>query len=64
MTIKELMYKAYKHGEGVGTYRMSNLGERYAPYTFDSWFNQLTEKHGEDLGLELKQTLKIETDGN
>ena len=38
MTDKDRLKKAYEHGKSVATYSMSSLSERYAPYTFDSWY--------------------------
>jgi hypothetical protein len=40
---KNALYKAFQHGESVGTFRMSSLPSSYAPLTFDSWFNSIKD---------------------
>lgn len=37
---KEECQKAYGHGVRVGTYLLSGLGDKYAPLTFDAWYEE------------------------
>lgn len=43
-THKEELKKAFEHGKKVGTYLLSNLSEKYAPLTFDSWYDEYMEE--------------------
>lgn len=40
---KELLKKAFEHGKRVATYLVGGLPEKYAPLTFDSWYEELKE---------------------
>lgn len=44
MTQKEKLRAAFDHGKTTGTYLMSGLGERYAPLTFESWYEEFKLK--------------------
>lgn len=44
MTDKDRLRKAFEHGKSVATYLVGGLPERYAPLTFDSWYEESQEE--------------------
>lgn len=51
---KDVLKKAFEHGKRVGSYVVSNLPERYAPLTFESWYEtEVVNKGIMDDNLEL-----------
>jgi len=41
---KKMMKKAFEHGKNVATFLVGGFPDRYAPLTFDSWYNKLKEE--------------------
>lgn len=46
MTDKERMKEAFDHGRSCMAYSFSSLPKKYAPLTFDAWYDKFIKENG------------------
>lgn len=55
MEHKESLKKAFSHGMAVMAYLQSGLNEKYAPLTFESWYDENFYNYKELIGTQIEQ---------